>query len=264
MMTAFNSFKETHLDIMLIKRDQAFRYANTLNYHREASTASSGREPLSPQKLVPAKPAGRMGTNSGRLRRWLRAGWAPGRSLSPPPEPKVPTRTTPVLWAPRASAYGLTCLVHRQGRSPRTVGGACWQGKAPWAGCHPVSPRGEGVLTEPGESRPADDTQNTLHDSGPRGSHGPVGCSEEPVPESSEAKQEPQIPVSGRQPDRILRPADLGFVLQAVSEEHIKIHIQQNRCSTGASDQWGKCWPSLRLRSQRKATFNKKNFRTAL
>lgn len=46
MMTAFNSFKETHLDIMLIKRDGALRYANKLNYHSAASPASSGREPL--------------------------------------------------------------------------------------------------------------------------------------------------------------------------------------------------------------------------
>lgn len=84
-------------------------------------------------------------------------------------------------------------------------------------------PQGQGVLTEPRESWPTDDTQNTLCDSSPRYSHGPVGYSEEPVPESSEAKQEQQISFSGRQLDRILRPGALGFVLQTVSEEPIKI-----------------------------------------
>lgn len=32
----------------------------------------------------------------------------------------------------------------------------------------------------------------------------------------------------------------------------------------GVSNRWGKCWPSLGLRSRHKATFNEKNFRTAL
>lgn len=176
---------------MLIKRDQALRYANKLNYHSEASPASSGREPGVRGTRFPVTPGGGGGggARSGRLRPGNAGAMAPsgrGAGAQPPPASRARGPCTDDTCPRPTGSPGVSTgsLTPTRGRAP------AGRARAPRAGCHPAYPQGQGVLTEPGESWPTEDTQNTLCDSSPRYSHGPVGYSKEPVPESSGAQQE--------------------------------------------------------------------------